>query len=130
MEKIPQLKDNLIYLPCTPSRWTGEPEYKKITRIRITTGGGIGGSKYSEYIEQTDDIESNKIQEFTRITGKKVKINTRYITDLEDFILVTVKLENENHNCYHLGLNTFQYIMDESLGEAILINRYGDTRTY
>lgn len=130
MEKIPQLKDNIIYLPCTPSKWTSTPKYEKISRIRLTAAGGIGGSRWIEYIKQTDKVESNTIQEFTRITGKKIRINTSYVTDIEDFILVTLKLDNQNPNVRHMGINTIQYIMDETLGEVLLINRYGDTKTY
>jgi len=130
MEKIPQLKDNMVYLPCTPSKWIGEPEYTKISRIGLTAGGGMGGSRWREYVEQTDKVESNIIQEFTRITGKKIKINTSYVTDIEDFILVTLKLDNRNPNVRHMGINTIQYIMDESLGEVLLIDRYGETPTY
>lgn len=130
MQKIPQLKNKQIYYPCTPGKWISEPEYKKITKIQLTSGGGITGSKWVEYVEQTDNIESNTIQEFTRITGKKIKINTSYITYAEDFILVSVMFDNKNPNVHHLGINVIQYIMDEDIGEVCLLNGYGQTQTY
>lgn len=128
--RIKKLKDNTIYLPCTPSNWVSEPRYTQITRINLTSGGGMGGSRWTEYVTKTKSIIPNTIQRFTRINGKKVKLNTSYITDAEDFILVSVDFDNRNPNAYHLGLNTLQYIMDEDLGEVTLQGSYGETKTY
>lgn len=129
MKKIQELTGNYIYLPCTPAKWITQPTHKKITRINLTAGGGIGGSTWTEYVEQTNNIQTNTIQEFTRITGKKIKLNTNYITDAEDFNLITVQFHNENPNTYKIGNNTLQYIAEDEYKEPKLLNSYGETPT-
>jgi len=129
MKKIPQLINPKIYLPCSPSKWISKPEYKKITRINLTSGGGMGGSKWTEYVEQIKELQPNTIQAFTRINGKQILLNTNYITDAEDFRLITVKFHNENPHCYHLGDNTLHYIAEEDIIGIELIDNYGDTPT-
>ncbi|WP_405286476.1 hypothetical protein [Methanobrevibacter sp.] len=127
MKTIKQLKNPLIYLPCTPAHWTTEPEYKEITRIHLTAGGGMGGSSWNEYVEKIDNIESNKIQKFTRINGKQILLNTHYITDAENFTLITAAFYNENPNAYKIGENTVQYIVEDDIKGVRLVNAYGET---
>lgn len=129
MEKIKQLLTPIIYLPCTPAQWIGEPEYKQITQIHLTAGGGMGGSSWYEYVEKIDSIETNTIQEFTRITGKKILLNTRYITSAENFLLITATFNNENTNVRKLGENIVQYIAEEAIPGVVLRNEYGETIT-
>lgn len=128
MEKINQLKDNRVFLPRAPAKWTTQPTYKQITRIRLTAGGGMAGTRWTEYVEKTDKIESNQLQEFTRITGKKIILNTSHITDAEDFILAEMDYNNQNSN-FQLGITHVQYLLEEDLGEIILVDRYGETKT-
>ena len=87
----------------------------------------MGGSSWNEYVEKIDNIESNKIQEFTRINGKQILLNTRYITDAEDFTLITAAFYNENPNAYKIGENTVQYIVEEDIKGVRLVNAYGET---
>lgn len=128
MKKIPQLTDDIIYIPCTPAKWTTKPKITPITEIHLTSGIGMGSKSWYEYVEQTETIEPNTIQEFTRITGKKIKINTSFITHAEDFELVEVEFNNQNPNVYKLGRNKVQYLKGETAG-VVLSSRYGTTKT-
>lgn len=136
METIPQLKQPIIYLPCTPSQWITETaDYKSITRITIVKPGGMSGSSYHEYVERVETIDSNTIQVFTRITGKDILINTSYILTAENFLLITAKFHNENPNAYKLGENTLHYLIEydtlynSDSGHITLVGRYGKTPT-
>lgn len=136
MKKIEQLTKPIIYLPCTPSQWiTPEVDYKTITRINVTKPGGMAGSNYMEYVEKVETIDSNRMQAFTRITGKDILLNTSYILTAENFLLITAKFYNENPNAYELGENTLHYLAEFDMlhtsdsGQITLVDRYGKTST-
>ena len=112
MYDIPYITKSKLGLPMTPAKWVGEPTYKPVTRLRITCGGGIGGSSWYEYVERENVFPSNKLHCFTRIDGKKITINTAFIVEAEDFRLVTVAFWNENPS-YKLGLQNKQYIVED-----------------
>lgn len=76
----------------TPSKWMGDPEYTKITRLKMTCGGGLGGQSWYEYVYR-QQIPSNQIVAFTRYDGKEIRINTSYVVEAEDFTLARAVLD-------------------------------------
>lgn len=125
MEKINQLKTNKVYLPCTPSKWISEPETKPITEINLTSGGGMGGKSWTEYVERTVEFRPNTLQEFTRIDGKKIVINTSFITYIENFELVTVTYDTQNEY-RNPGVHKEHFLKSDIPGDIVLVNSYGE----
>lgn len=89
MLEIKELKTNKIGYPVTPSKWTKEPTYQKISKITISTGGGLGAYARTEYVERIYGIPTLKLNTYTRIDGKQITLNLDYIISIEDFTLVT-----------------------------------------
>ena len=108
-----------------PSKWIKEPEIKPITKLLLTYGGGLGGQNIIEYVEQTDNIQPNTLQKFTRITGKEIILNTTYLISAENYELVTVTYNTQNK--YRTpGIHKEHYLKSETPGDIILINTYGE----
>lgn len=135
---ISKLNGKYVGFPCTPSRWTENPVYEKITVLTMTSGGGMGGSKWKEYVHRVNNIPPNTIQEYTRLDGKKIKLNSSYLVKAEDFTLVKIGYETSNSNFYpeNNGLgNNVPYrkwvskqccFLLEDGQEVIRINDYSD----
>lgn len=86
-------------LPLSPAKWVSEPRYKKISRIRMSCGGGLGGAQWFEYVYRVDHEElSKKFIKVERIDGKEIIINTSNVVDIEDFTLVEAQYYNNNDN--------------------------------
>lgn len=97
IKMVDKLCGKYIGYPCTPSQWIAEPEYKKISVITMTCGGGMGGSKWYEYVERIPPHNKlNEIQTFTTIEGKEIRLNPQYMVKIEDFTMVTVWYETTN----------------------------------
>ena len=123
MQVIKKLKHNWINLPCTPSEWTTQPEYQKITEITLTSGGGMGGKTWKEYVEKTI-LKPHTLQKVTRIDGKQITINTDYVTYAEDFVLVTAEYYTEN-TYRGEGYHEVNFLVEEGV-EVGLMDKYGD----
>lgn len=93
MEEFTYLENHRLGKPKTPSKWIGKPEYLPITKIRMTCGGGMGGSTWYEYVQHLDKIPSNEIISVRRYDGKDIRLNTSYIVEAEDFTMATVHLD-------------------------------------
>lgn len=85
-----------IYLETSPAWWVGDPEYTKIKRVKLTCGGGMGGSVWYDYVLRDSDtcvdLGNEKLIEYTRWDGTKVTYNPRYIVCIENFTMVRAKL--------------------------------------
>lgn len=92
MEQFSYLKNPELGKEYTPSKWMGNPEYVKITRLKMTCGGGLGGQSWYEYVYR-QKIPSNQIAAFTRYDGKEIHINTSYVVEAEDFTQVKATLD-------------------------------------
>lgn len=111
---IEYLKGTTIERPMTPSQWI-DKDYKKITRLLMSCGGGMGGIKWYEYVEREDDIEPDSIQTFVdAITGKRKRLNTRFLVVADDFTLVIARLDNKNEN-YPLGETNYYYLTEDDV---------------
>ena len=70
-------KDGKVYFPQTHCEWVGKMTVKKVIIVTMTCGGGMGGSRWSEFLI-ADDIKDG-LQTYTRIDGVKIKINSKYV---------------------------------------------------
>lgn len=75
--KIVYSKDGKIYLPNCPSKWSSKPKVSKIIIVRMTCGGGMGGSCWNEYLKADKIIDG--INDYERIDGIKIAINSKYV---------------------------------------------------
>ena len=105
LEIIPEKnlkKDTVIKkkTPLSPGKWTSEPEYRKISCIRVSCGGGMGGAQWLEYVDRINNrwLSGNKFVTIKRIDGKEITINADNIVSVENFTLVTAKYFSSNPN--------------------------------
>lgn len=119
MEKIKNFADDLVITPegqatlkkqsvikkktpISPGEWTSEPEYKKVTCIRMSCGEGMG----YEYVERIHDYSmlDRKFLRVKRIDGKEITLNTNNIVSVEDFTLVSARYHRINP---HFSFNDY-----------------------
>lgn len=85
--------------PLSPGKWISEPEYQKISCIRVSCGGGMGGAQWLEYVERIDRcVLNDKFATMRRIDGKEITLNTDNIVSVEDFTLITARYYSRNPN--------------------------------
>lgn len=129
MKQIKFTNRDTLGLPRTPSRWVGEPQYKPITSITMSCGGGMGGSKWHEYVERVEEIPSNSIITLKRIGGhgtyaEDIKVNTSFIVSAEDLTLVTIHLDSDNP---HFRRGLFEYKVLVRDGHKVRLSDYYDS---
>lgn len=96
---IPYSEDRTIDRPATPSVWTNKESIRtRITRIRITYGGGLGGANIDEYVLRfPSERLSDPFVTLTRYADKKeFTVNTSNIVLLEDFEVISKEIISEN----------------------------------
>ena len=89
---------------CTPSEMPVVVDVKNIIVITMTCGGGMGGSRWEEYLDAVDveSIPSNQMVTFTdAITGKKKTINTQYAVEVVEKQMLKVYQDVTAHRNYH-----------------------------
>ena len=96
MNEIRTLKGNKIYLTKTPAKVVNT-KIETIVRIKMSCGGGMGGSKWYETIKPTDIIPNTLIQVET-IEGETKLINTNFIVEAVEKQLITITEIHQNHN--------------------------------
>lgn len=105
-----------IGFPRSPGYWAGKEEYKKVTIITMTCGGGLGGSKWEEiveYVSQTvlsNHMEKGKPLSVTTYDGRKILINLNYMVKAENFTIVEKKFYSNNTN-FETGLYTCRWLL-------------------
>lgn len=107
-EKFEVLKDLKINKPKSPSVWVGEPKYLPITRLKMSCGGGMGGSCWYEYVCRLEKIPSNTMLNVKRYDGKSLFINTTYVVNAENFKLAIAELD----------ISEWARLSNEIIGEA------------
>ena len=110
--------------PMTPSKWVGKPKTRKITRLLMTCGGGMGGSRWYEYVEhfQFESIDPDGVVIVDRIDGKNVWVNPKYIVQAEDFVLVEADYDTTNPN-YGQGKMKVKFLVEED-AKLVRIDEY------
>lgn len=95
---IPYVEETKIINDDKLSKWAGEPEYEKVTRLEMTCCGGAGSSCWYKYVRRVGSLPPNSIIRLIQHDGKPIWINTAYIVEAEDFTLVTAKLDVSKRN--------------------------------
>ena len=90
-----------IGYPCSPCEFIGSEE-KKVSKVKMSCGGGVGVSKWYEYGE-FENLDSNKLCKFTdAITGETKTINTSFVVKIESGTMVKTSFDTTGHANYHL----------------------------
>lgn len=70
-------KNVFIKVPCSPSNLI-KREFSECYKVRMSCGGGMGGSQWNEYVKSDIPLGEEKIVEVKNIFGDTIRINTRY----------------------------------------------------
>ena len=79
-----------IYRTCSPSSFTGKEEIHNMLKIRMSCGGGLGGSSWYEYIHDTNELEGETPVWVTNYRGEKVKLNPKFMVKITPISIVKV----------------------------------------
>lgn len=115
--------------PLTPSTWVGEPKYYPITRIKMTCGGGMGGSSWYEYVERfsLNDISDRPLGTMWRIKtvdGNEKLINPNYVVEVDSEItMVCVTFDSRNPH-FEKGIYTYRFLYRDGT-KVSLSDRFG-----
>jgi hypothetical protein len=121
--------DDIIGKPMTPSKWVNdEPTYKPITRIKMTCGGGMGGSSWYEYVNRInmEDIRPNDMLLVTDIDGRQKLLNTNYIVSVENDLTVLSALLDSRNDAFEIGVYEYRWLVKD--GHKVKLT--GDFRYY
>ena len=107
-------------IPMTPSYWVSHKvKYTPITRLKMSCGGGLGGSQWFEYVERIslDELVGcpNSLIRVKAIDGGEPKdkvINLRYMVDAEDFTVASMELNSQNPN-FAKGKYTYRILLED-----------------
>lgn len=106
-------KDKSIGLPMTPSKWvTTKPTYEAISRIKMTCGGGIGGSSWYEYVQRVsfENVHLGEMLPVVTIDGREKLLNPNNIVTVEsDLQLVSGVINSQNPN-FEIGQHEYRYL--------------------
>ena len=93
-----------IYKSCSPSKTPVVVEEKDILVVKMTCGGGMGGSCWDEFFltEDLSSIPSDALHTFTdAITGEEKSINTKYVVKIEGRQMLKVYQDITEWKNYH-----------------------------
>ena len=96
-KKMKHSEDGKIYLPLSPSKYLSKPKVSSVIVVKMSCGGGMGGSRWNEYLLDKDIKEG--LNTYTRIDGVKIKINSKYVVSVVyGMYIAKVKYKHFNHN--------------------------------
>lgn len=118
-----------MYLPHTPSKFIGEAEPIEVKKIKMTCGGGIGGSVWDEYIQSYTFPENlpDGLIKLTNFKGEEITLNTRYMVKITDSQIVGITVESKNHYIGE-GLKKYYYETPCDLN-IVLCSEYNSRET-
>ena len=97
-----------MYLPNTPSYFIGGAKIFKVKKVKMTCGGGMGGSVWNEYIiDFPENIDTGHIK-VTNYKGEKMQLNTRYIVKVTDSQVVGITTDSQNSNFFGVKTNYYE----------------------
>lgn len=127
---IPYVEETKIINDDKLSKWAGEPEYEKVTRLEMTCCGGAGSSCWYKYVRRVGSLPPNSIIRLIQHDGKPIWINTAYIVEAEDFTLVTAKLDVSKRNrIVKSSIEVKRFLTDDDK-EVELIDDVADDKVF
>lgn len=128
MVRIRTLQGKTVYLPCTPSKWLSEslPSVESCLKLTITSGGGMGGSKWNQYVraKPLSRIPSNELVLFNDIiTGEDILINTSFIVAIREMNFFKVSYHSANKHT-GIGDKDLYFCTDKDNTNIMLSNHF------
>ena len=121
---IKRLKGNRIYFSSTPSRWVGISERIPVLKLTLTSGGGMGGSRWTRY------IKPQKIEQglgwYETVNGEEIMINGAYIVEVEKVDIITADYISNNSNLGHHNTLCTTVVYTDRNTDVQLISEYKD----
>ncbi len=119
-----KLKTNKIYFPSSPSRWVGIADQKEALKLTITSGGGMGGSRWSRFIKPTEVKDG--LNWYETIDGEEIKINGAYIVEVEKVTVIRADYISNNSNFGHNNKLCNITVYTNRYNDVELISEYKD----
>lgn len=92
-------KKVFIYAPCTPANLV-KREISECYKVKMTCGGGMGGSVWDEYLKLDLPLGNTGIVIMNNIFGEKLRINTAYAVKSERVRIVSEVWDTLQHANY------------------------------
>lgn len=89
--------------PMTPGRWitkANDVQYFSITRLDVSCGGGMGGSRWYEYIQRIplEELVAKERIIVTTWDGERKLINMNNVVKAEEYTIVSAVYHSDNPN--------------------------------
>lgn len=115
--------------------FTHPPKSKQVLLVKISCGGGMGGSSWNEVVEPPEEIKPNTLQDFRTVEGEEITVNTAYVVKISHYDLVTVYYRTFSKD-FLIKSNVDWVIVDEEMESDICresitweVPRYKDAPT-
>lgn len=104
-----------IYRTCNPSKFVKKEEMHEMLKVRMTCGGGVGGSSWYEYIHSDYDSEPIDLQSespiyVTNYLGEEIMLNPKFIVKVSHISIVKVVEDITAWRTYASGPDGKQYL--------------------
>ena len=101
-----------IYRTCSPSKLIEKYEMQGMLKLTMTCGGGMGGSRWEEYIEETtgDEMMSDQNEWVRNYLGEEIMLNPRFVVKMERVSVIKVVEDITNWKTHHSGADGNQYL--------------------
>lgn len=126
--RIYGLKADKIYFPKGTSEWVGITDPKPLLKLTITSGGGMGGSRWSRFIRPVEIQDGLNWVE--TVDGETIAINSSYIVEIRpvDLYIAEYTCTNSNFGLYNDLCEVAVYTGKDV--EPILIAEYKELRKW
>jgi len=128
--------DSVLRKEMSPSSWAGDVSYMPVVRMKMTCGGGMGGSQWYEYIQRESFFSAcsfvitaggNSFSHHPTLVSaagdhgiihvktwdnKDIILNTAYMVKADYFTIATANLYSQNHN-FPIGVYAFSYLIPD-----------------
>lgn len=101
-----------IYRTCSPSKLIAKYEMHGMLKLTMTCGGGMGGSRWEEYIEEItgDEMIGDQNEWVRNYLGEEIMLNPRFVVKMERVSVVKVVEDITSWKTYHSGTDGNQYL--------------------
>lgn len=87
--------------PCSPSATPEVIRRLPALKVTMSCGGGMGGSRWDEYIWEETNIPTDTIIKVTNILDEEISINTRFVVKSERVDILVVEHDVTDFVNYH-----------------------------
>ena len=128
--KIQRLKTNKVYLTKNPAKMV-DSEIRKVLRIKMSCGGGMGGSSWYETVNPNVELIPNSLVEIETIEGVTKIINTNFVVSAVEEQLIKVTEIHQNTNFKEtMGMELDYYYLAPLNVDVVIYNNYKYTDSW